>query len=182
MKKGPGNLSILENQEERERFHELFVAYREAVFKMAYAILRNREEAMDIVQDTFVKAMEKSKHLKATFSVKGWLLKVARNLSIDRYRRRKSVPLDEMEVFHPSSSGRNEQSNVMNMDLKDIIREIFPELPPREQEVFALRYYEDMTFREISDSLGVAEGTVKTLHHRVMTRIRALASGKWGKQ
>ncbi len=180
MKKRPGNLSVLESREERERFHKLFVEYREAVFRMAYAILRNREEAMDIVQDTYLKAMEKDKSLKKSRSVKGWLLKVARNLSIDRYRRQKSVPLETTETLQASEFTNDGQSHILNMDLKDVIREVFPELPSREQEVFALRYYEDMTFREISVSLGVTEGTVKTLHHRVLTRIRALVAGKWG--
>lgn len=180
MKKRPGNLSILESREERERFHKLFVEYRDAVFRTAYAILRNREEAMDIVQDTYLKAIEKEKSLKKSRSVKGWLLKVARNLSIDRYRRQKSVPLETAESLQSSEFTGDDQASVLSMDLKDVIRDIFPELPPREQEVFALRYYEDMTFREISVSLGVTEGTVKTLHHRVLTRIRAHVAGKWG--
>ena len=180
MKKRPGNLSIPEVREERERFHRLFVEHRDAVFRMAYAILRNREEAMDILQDTYLKAIEKGGQLKKSPSVKGWLLKVARNLSIDRYRRQKSVPLETTEFLQASESTGEGQSSAMSLDLKDVIREVFPDLPPREQEVFALRYYEDMTFREISVSLGVTEGTVKTLHHRVLTRIRALVAGKWG--
>lgn len=181
MKKHPGSFSILENREERERFHELFVEHRDSVFRMAYAILRNREEAMDIVQDTYLKAIEKGGQLKKSPSVKGWLLKVARNLSIDRYRRQKSVPLETTTEFLQASELTGEgQISAMSLDLKDVIRDVFPDLPPREQEVFALRYYEDMTFREISVSLGVAEGTVKTLHHRVLTRIRARVAGKWG--
>ncbi len=136
---------------------------------------------MDIVQDTYLKAMEKDKSLKKSPSVKGWLLKVARNLSIDRYRRRRSVSLETLETFGSFNHTGDKHPGTTSMDLKDVIREVFPQLPPREQEVFALRYYEDMTFREISVSLGVAEGTVKTLHHRVLTRIRALVAEKWGK-
>ncbi len=181
LKRHPGNLSIPDIRGERERFHKLFVAYREAVFKMAHAILRNREEAMDVVQDTFLKAMEKGESFQKSPSVKGWLLKVARNLSIDRYRRRRAVPLEEGNSLL-QARGSDRMSRAEEMDMKGVIREIFPQLPPREQEVFALRYYEDMTLREISAEIGVAEGTVKTLHHRVLTRIRVLVADKWGRK
>jgi len=136
---------------------------------------------MDVVQDTFLKAMEKGGSLKKSPSVKGWLLKVARNLSIDRYRRRRSVPLEE-NGNSSETAGAKGMSRVEEMDLKEIIREIFPQLPPREQEVFALKYYEDLTLREISTLIGVTEGTVKTLHHRVLARVRKLAVDKWGRK
>jgi len=155
----------------------MFVDYRESVFRTAYAILRNREEALDVVQDTFLKAMKKIRHLQDGPILKGWLIKVARNLSIDRYRRRK---WDAGEV-DPEIHGRlPEKDREMTMDVKDMIRQAFPLLPERQQQVFALRYYEDMNFAEIAAAMGVAEGTVKTLHHRAITTMRKLAARKWG--
>ena len=133
---------------------------------------------MDVTQDTFVKALEKEKHIKDASSIKGWLLTIARNLSIDQYRKQKKVSSenDELSLADPST---DEQKSVLSMDLKEIIREAFPTLSARQQEVFALRYYEDMPFAEIAAQMEVSEGTVKTLHHRAITSIRAFASKKW---
>ena len=179
----PDNFPISDVRSERERFHQLFVTYREAVFRMAYGILKNREDAMDVVQDTFLKVMRKEKSWRKSPSVKGWILKVARNLSIDRYRRRrKSVSLETAGISPLSGGTDTEGLRILNLDMKAVIRDIFPELPPREQAVFALKYYEDMTFREISETMGVSEGTVKSLHHRAISRIRKLLAGRWGEK
>lgn len=166
-----------QEQTDRDRIHRMFVEYRESVFRTAYAILRDREEALDVVQDTFVKAMKKIRKLEDGPVLRGWLVKVARNLSIDRYRRRK---WDGGTVDEEMSGRAPEKDREMTMDMKEMIRQAFPSLPRRQQQVFALRYYEDMTFAEIAAAMSVSEGTVKTLHHRAIGTMRQLAGRKWG--
>ncbi len=165
-----------DDREQQERLHRMFEEYRESVFRTAYGILRNREEALDVVQDTFLKAWKRMRKLKDGPSLKGWLITVSRNLSIDRYRRRKW----ESPETDPESGGHTEPLDQdTRIDLKDVIQHVFPKLSDRQQQVFALRYYEDMSFGEIAETLGVAEGTVKTLHHRAITAMREMAARKW---
>jgi len=165
-------------EQERNRWlHRLFTEYRRDVFRVAAAILNDREEAMDVVQDTFIQAMKQEKRIRGDARIRGWLLTVARNLSIDRFRRRRrQEPESEPESWMSGETGMGRE---LSMDMKAIIREVFPTLPRRQQEVFALRYYEDLGFAEIAAAMGVSEGTVKTLHHRAIETMRAAALRKW---
>ncbi len=135
---------------------------------------------MDVVQDTFLRVMERERSWRKSPFVKGWILKVAKNLSIDRYRRRrKSFPLETIGAVPMPGEADKTRLRILSLDLKAVIQEVFPELPPREQAVFALKHYEDMTYREISETIGVTEGTVKSLYHRVLMRLRKSVAGKW---
>src|SRR4030065_2824302 len=79
---------------DREAFMTIIRLYQQTVFVMAYSILRDREDALDAVQETFLRLHQKAGLFKPGRSFQGWLLQMAKNISIDSYRRRRRKKQD----------------------------------------------------------------------------------------
>ncbi len=132
-------------------FPEIFRRYANTVFRVAYNILCNREEAEDVVMDTFTALIEKAefsdeKHIKA------WLIRVAENkaISVTRSARMKrNTPLDEVgELAAPDKGDSGELLDMVNR------------LPKSIRTIMYLYYYEDMGADGISSALGISRNSV----------------------
>ena len=138
-------------------------AYR-AVYWTAMSLLKNEEEAEDIVQDTFVTLIESYDTLKDKSKVTAWLKKIAANKSLNRLTRTKTVAVDDEfledvetvpEDFLPDSIV---ESDAMRRIVMDIIEK---SLSDEIRRTLILFYFDEMTTREIAETLGVPEGTVR---------------------
>lgn len=133
------------------------------LFRAALAILADRAEAEDAVQDTFLKYLEKRPEFDGPEHESAWLLRVLVNGCKNRLRsawRRKTVPLDEAFTM-ASVEERRELEELMA-------------LPVKERLVIHLHYYEGYKTAEIARILGEAEGTVRSRMSRARARLRTL--------
>ncbi len=132
---------------------DIFDEYADMVFRISVSIVRNREEAQDVVMDTFLALIGQQRFFESGSHIKAWLIRTAENKSINVVksgRVRRSVPLDEAlegTLAAPSTGGG---------DLLDMVMR----LPDKLKTVIYLFYYEDMTAAQIADALGISENTV----------------------
>jgi RNA polymerase sigma-70 factor (ECF subfamily) len=162
---------------DREAFLLLTRAYQKKVFALAYAFFRDKEDALDLVQETFLRLFQKIDSYEEGRSFEAWLLQVARNLCIDRYRKERmrrrglevSVPVDELPL---AAAGAEEA--VHASDLKDVLSRCVEKLSDRQRQIFILRHYNQLKNEEIARSLGISLGTVKSLHFKALQNLRTL--------
>ncbi|HEY6549411.1 MAG TPA: sigma-70 family RNA polymerase sigma factor, partial [Vicinamibacteria bacterium] len=153
---------------------------------IALGYLRNPDDALDVVQETFVKAFEHAARWDSSSEVLPWLCRIAVNQSIDRYRRnrRRRASFSPMEEgdHHESlaSSGISPERRAVSGQIGEKIGRALEHLPETQRAVFVLRHYEDMSLEEISSTLGLALGTVKSSLHRAVHRLRDRLSGLAG--
>ena len=155
---------------DQKAYQTLFEAHKQAIFHIIVKIVRNSEEAQDLVQETFIKAFGSLKSYNPTYRFTTWLYKIAANSSIDYIRKRKiqtfsldqpletkngrvSVEVADMS-YHPERDLTAKQQKVS-------ISEAIDSLPNKYRQVIVKRHQEDKSYEEIASSLGVPVGTVK---------------------
>jgi RNA polymerase sigma-70 factor (ECF subfamily) len=178
-----GRLALRVRAGDREAFVTLIRLYQKKVFVVAYSFARNKEDALDLVQETFLRLYEKIGSFRAGHNFEAWLLQIARNLCIDHYRkagaRRRSLaensPIDEANVADPQAEGGERRR-----DLREILGQCVNELTDRQRTVFVMRHYEQLKNEEIARTLGLSLGTVKSLHFKAVQNLRTSMSPRLG--
>ncbi|MBW7924173.1 MAG: RNA polymerase sigma factor [Burkholderiaceae bacterium] len=156
-------------------FTELVSRHQDRVFRFVFRMIGSREEAMDITQDSFVKAWQAMPRWRPDAQFGTWLLQIARNAALDVLRRGKVVafePLDaDLPVADPAPTPEERveaRSRVASLDAA------LRMLAPEHREVLLLREVEDLSYAEIAQALGVAEGTVKSRIARARAALLAV--------
>lgn len=167
-------------------FDILLNRHKSNVYSYIYFIVRNREMAEDIFQETFVKAIVTIKQGRYTETGKfrAWINRIAHNLIIDNYRQEKNeqtISNDECEVdlFNNSklSDGTIEDVMVKNQILSDV-KKLIESLPESQKEVLLLRYYQDLSFKEIAEITGVSINTALGRMRYAILNMRRMADEK----
>jgi RNA polymerase sigma-70 factor (ECF subfamily) len=170
-----------------DKFLELVHEHQAQIYQHTLYLLRNREDAEDITQETFIKAWEHRSKLRLK-TVRSWLLKCAQNLCFNLLKRRKfQEPLtegDETELEmllhrHTHRSNPLPDELVINQELKASVHDAINKLPPEMRSVVIMRELEGMSFKEIAEVLEQPEGTVKSTVFRARKRLRELLSPYW---
>ncbi len=160
---------------DREAFVTIVRLYQKKVFIMAYSILRNKEDALDVVQETFLRLHQKADTFRAGANFQVWLIQIAKNLSIDYYRKHNQKrrefeafqPLDEIPV---AAADREVDSH--DSDLRSVFATCVDKLADRQKMVFVMRHYNGLQFNEISEALRISVGTAKSLHFKAVQNLR----------
>jgi RNA polymerase sigma factor (sigma-70 family) len=168
---------------DREALAPLMERHHRRLYRIALAYLRNADDALDTVQETFVKAFQNAGRWDGSAEVGPWLSRIAVNDSIDRYRRGKRrgatfTPLgegdhDERVVAEDISPERR----VLGREVGERIARALRALPERQRAVFVLRHYDELSLEEIAATLELSLGTVKSSLHRAIHRLRERLSG-----
>jgi RNA polymerase sigma-70 factor (ECF subfamily) len=160
---------------DREAFITIVRLYQRKVFMMAYSILRNKEDALDVVQETFLRLYQRAGTYKPDSRFQAWLIEIAKNLSIDYYRKHRqkrqewetSRPLDEIPIAVEDRSSDSHDS-----DLRSAFSRCVEKLAAKQKMVFVMRHYNELQFNEISDALRISVGTAKSLHFKAVRNLR----------
>lgn len=145
----------------------LIERHKNKVYSYILLVVKNRELAEDIFQDAFIKVI-KSLHAgnyKEEGRFVSWVMRIAHNLVIDYYRKQKhlkTVSDDETEVplFNsPKYSDANIEDLLVNDQIKSDVKQLIEKLPDEQKEVVILRYYYDLSFKEIADHTNVSINT-----------------------
>jgi RNA polymerase sigma-70 factor (ECF subfamily) len=164
---------------DREAFMTLTRMYQKKVFILTYSFFRDKEDALDLVQETFLRLVQKIDSFRPGHSFEAWLLQIAKNLCIDHYRREsgrrreleRDRTVEEMNAPDPKAEGREEAR-----DLKEILSRCVAKLAERQRLIFIMRHYNQLKNEEIAQALGISIGTVKSLHFKAVRNLRALMS------
>ena len=147
-------------------FAKLVQRHKSKIYTTIYLIVKDQYVAEDLLQDTFVKAVEVLKNGRYNDEGKflPWILRIAHNLAIDYFRRDKRYP---EVVFEDGSSVFNTlefaddsyESQQIRQETHEHLRELIQRLPETQREVLVMRHYEDLSFQEIADATGVSINT-----------------------
>jgi RNA polymerase sigma-70 factor (ECF subfamily) len=167
-----------------DAFAELYDQYYPRIFGYILRRTANLETAQDLTSETFFNALNKLWQFRwRNVSFSSWLYKIASNEINQHFRKaeyRKSISLEELreQGFELVSSSEPENELIeaqeqlkQHREFREVLDKVV-RLPARYQEVIALRFFEQKQIKEISEILGKKEGTVKSLLHRALERLR----------
>jgi RNA polymerase sigma-70 factor (ECF subfamily) len=151
---------------DREAFEMIIRIHSRTLFAIAYGILQNREEAEDAVQDSLVKAWKTRWRVRDPEKFPAWLATIARNNAHDVFRKRRTVPLPEQltEPIEP------EPTNTSALDQQ--LQSALAALPETHRMALTLRYFEEMDYRSIENTLSLTNGALRGILGRALASMR----------
>jgi len=166
--------------------------YIDSLYSYAVVLSRNRIEAEDLVQETYVRAIEAFGRLREDSNLKGWLFTILRNLWLNRVRKHRTGPqivdvdAEEYTVEHLAGNSPDAHQILESEEDAKRVRRALEKLPPEFREILVLREYEDLSYQEIASVLGCPAGTVMSRLGRARARLRTILteeiSGQIGKR
>ncbi|MBT6808482.1 MAG: sigma-70 family RNA polymerase sigma factor [Flavobacteriales bacterium] len=147
-------------------FETLIRKHKDKVFAFILSKIKNYNLAHDVFQDTFIKVINSLKRGKYNEEGKfvPWVMRIAHNLVIDHFRRQKKTrsiaPTDDFNIFDViSNEEKNAEENMITDQITSDVRKLIEELPEDQKEVLKMRYYRDMSFKEIAEITDVSINT-----------------------
>jgi RNA polymerase sigma-70 factor, ECF subfamily len=162
-----------------QAFGVLVERYQRRVVRVAMAVVHNQDDALELAQETFVRAFENLAKFESRSSLSTWLYRIAANLAIDFRRRegRHTVLRGEEGEFElsrlPSERG-NSFAETARGELNRRLHEALKELTPEHRAVILLREVEGLSYDEIGDILQCPRGTVMSRLHYARNRLRGI--------
>jgi len=165
-------------------FDDLYNEYKSSVYGLACYLTRNKSEAEDLFQETWLRVTENLHKISRAKDIKAWIITIAVNLYRDELRKKRIRKMFSLK--RPADSGHNDEifnealwgqkSNTTNetnrADLRRTISLAISNLPDRQRLVFILKEIKGFKHREIAEILGIPTGTVKTLQYRAIKRLQ----------
>lgn len=191
----PLDLSTATDQEVVERaregveaaYRELIRRYQRPVFSLIYRMVRDRELAEDLAQETFVKVLNAIDRYRPEFKFSSWVFKIANNSAIDHLRKKELDTLSleggpdattpdrlEATALQIGDSGESPLDELEARELGSAIETAIGKLRPEYRTCIILRHVEGRPYDEIAEILGLPLGTVKTYIHRARAELREL--------
>ena len=173
-------LSSMEIAQSEVDLAALVETYSALLFRIVHSVLRSRTEAEDVVQDVFVRVVERRRLLGEVRDMRVWLIRIAWNLALDRRRR---IRPDQMDATFAESlvarSTAADQALEETQRMTSVLREL-ERLPKAERHVLLLSAIEELGTAEMAQVLGRSESAVRALLFRARTRLRERLEGGRG--
>lgn len=170
------------------RFEEIFDLFRGRIYGLSWSLTGNREDALDVVQESFIRAFRALKSWKGRSKFSTWLHRIVVNTAIDFIRReakhhnKRVTPGSEKEAdekFRILLEGVDEKTAVAELERRDLRKRLFQainKLPGSQKRSFILRYFGELTVKDISDIIGCGEGTTKRQLFRAREKLKKMLS------
>lgn len=166
-----------------EAFDTLLYRHKDRIFTYILRLVKDKDVADDIFQETFVKAIMIIKQGRYTESGKfsAWITRIAHNLIIDFYRQEKSdntISADNSDVDLLNRRELTEdtiEDLIVDRQISDDVRRIMKSLPDAQRDVIEMRFYRDMSFKEIADVTGVSINTALGRMRYALMNMRKIA-------
>ncbi|MFH1769051.1 MAG: RNA polymerase sigma factor [Parcubacteria group bacterium] len=159
------------------QFEDLVKNYQKNIINFHYRLVGNRFEAEDLAQDTFIKAYKKFDSVKDKKKVKSWLFSIARNVTVDFFRRKKekTITLDNtMLENYARENAIDYQAQVINTEISKELQSCIEQLQPEDRTIIKLLYYEGFSYKEIATMMNMNQNTLKSKLHRARQSLQEL--------
>ena len=162
---------------DRNAFSKLMQAYQLPVYNLTYRMLGNAQEAEDAAQETFLRAYKRLNTYEPDKKFSNWVLSIASHYCIDLLRRRRFIWLSVEEnpsVQDLSSDDERPDDAALRHERAEQVRALLDHLEPEYRVPLVLRYWQDLSYKEIAEVLNLSEPAVKTRLHRARLQMAAL--------
>lgn len=167
-----------------QAFDILLKRHQSRIFSYIYSIVKNKDVADDIFQETFVKAIMTIRQGRYAESGKfsNWLSRIAHNLIIDYYRQEKvenlvSTDNEDVDILNRKDLCEDNIEDLMvDLQIREDVKRIIEALPENQKEVLIMRYYKDMSFKEIAEATGVSINTALGRMRYAILNMRRIAA------
>jgi RNA polymerase sigma-70 factor (ECF subfamily) len=164
---------------EIEAFEQLVGRYKRKAYFAALSFVGNHEDALDISQDSFVKAFRALKRFKVEFAFFPWFYTIVRNNCLNhlrRVRRRDERSLNELEEsgFRALDTCAQPDEAAEKTELREEVMKAIGLLEPDHREIVMLRHFQGMSYKEMAETLGCPQGTVMSRLHSARQRLKGL--------
>lgn len=159
---------------------EFVQAHLRRIFLIVYRILGNVEDAQDVTQDVFIRALQRQDQIKDPAKAAHWLSRIASNAAIDHLRRRKRITwteLDEPLQNLLPVTGDSVEDQLLRSERRGQLQEVLNQLTPRERAALVLRDVEDMPAEEVARLLNCGKATVRSHIANARTKFKKLMGG-----
>ena len=173
-----------------DAYRELIARYERPVFSLIFRMVRDRETAEDLAQETFIKVLNNIDRYLPEFKFSSWLFKIANNITIDFLRRRQldTISIEGAPDAVTAESKRatsialasGRESPLQELESKELgeqIERAIGKLRPEYRACILLRHVEDYSYDEIAEIVKLPLGTVKTYIHRARAELRETLAG-----
>lgn len=151
---------------DRDSFLKLFQLHRDQLYKIAFVYTKNREDALDVIQETAYRAFRNISSLKSSRFFKTWIIKITINCALNVLNSRKNIVNFDpgyLDTFVSVSK---------DVPLYITIEQLLSVLDSKEKTVIILKFYSDYTFKQISETMELPSGTVKSLYYRSLGKLK----------
>jgi len=151
-----------------EPWGEVFDRWRDSVWHVALSMTRNHSDSEDVVQATFLKAVESIDQLREPDKLRPWLCSIARSTAMDRVRRRRETPSSQLS--DSPDQGETIDSNLHQAEVAALVQAAFGGLEPRDRQALELVERDELSGDELASALGVSRDNAYALIHNARTR------------
>jgi RNA polymerase sigma-70 factor (ECF subfamily) len=159
---------------------EELVGHSRAIFLLCFGFTRNRADAEDLAQETYLRACRQPQRLPGGDGAKAWLCRVARNLCLDHLRRHRSDN-GRAKLATPPHAAEDPHENLVRREQGAALSHALERLPRRLRVVLVLREYGELSYEQIAQALEIELGTVMSRIHRARRKLAEAVrtSGEW---
>ncbi len=161
-------------------FNEIVRLYHPALFRLANRLLRNADDAQEVVQESFLAAYEGMAKFKGQSQLRTWLMSITYNKAVDRLKKvirdnwyiagdlEKADLWENVDSVTKFTDWRgNPEQNFETAEIRETLEKALSKVPAESKAVFELRDVQGLTSKEVADALGIGEGAVRVRLHRV---------------
>jgi len=161
---------------DQSAFDTLVRQYQRDLFRLAYRMTRNAEDAKDLSQEAFLRAYRGLGNFDGRSSLSTWLYRITVNLCISHLRQQRSSDAGEVPETHANPSPRP-LDELEGREIHQAVGKAVAELPPQQQATLLLRVHHGLPYREIAEIMESSEGTVRVNYFHAVAKLRAQLKG-----
>jgi RNA polymerase sigma factor (sigma-70 family) len=153
-------------------FNEIVLKYQERLYWHVRRMVVDHDDANDVLQNSFLKAFRALDNFRAEANLYTWLYRIATNESISFINKKKrmvAVPMEDVE--HTLSQNLESDVYYSGEDIQRKLQEAIATLPDKQRQVFVLKYFDELKYKEMSDTLQTSVGALKASYHHAVKKI-----------
>ncbi len=150
--------------------------YKNFVYLTAFRFVRDYDDAEDITQEVFIKAISKINSFDFRSSLRTWLYRITVNIAKNFLRKKRLVSWFRIDSYFGDDERfdlpeRESENKLENKEIEELFLNAVASLPPKQREVFSLRYFDDLSYEEISKMTGITQGGLKANYFHAVRKI-----------
>jgi len=153
-------------------FDELMIRYERQIYRVCYRFVNNRDDAMDLAQEVFIKAFEHLGNFRRESSMKTWLYRIAMNHCINHVKKNAREFVEITESV--GSTRASVHSDMEEKEQREQFRRLVKRLPPKQKAILELRIHEQLSYEEIANMSGRSISTIKASVFFALEKLRKL--------